>query len=61
MTYVWLVFAPATPDTIKAQWIVANPGINGWFDGIPPNLAALAESEAWTLPHVYTEIVPAEP
>lgn len=61
MTYLWIVFAPDTSELIKGQWIAANPGINGWFDGVPPRLAALAEQESWTLPYLYTETVPVEP
>jgi hypothetical protein len=61
MTYTWIVFAEATPEPVKAAWIAANPGVNGWFDGVPPRLAAIAVAEAWTLPHVYVEVVPVEP
>jgi hypothetical protein len=61
MTYTWIVFADPTSEPVKAAWIAATPNLNGWFDGIPPNLAAIAEAEAWSLPHVYVETVPVEP
>jgi len=61
MTYVWIVFAADTSELVKEQWIAATADLNGWFDGIPPRLLDLAASEAWTLPHVYVEIVPVEP
>jgi hypothetical protein len=57
MTYTWIVFAVPTPEPVKAEWIAATPDLNGWFDGIPPRLEAIAEAEAWSLPRVYVETV----
>jgi len=59
-TYLWIVFAADTSEATIQQWIAAHPGINGWFNGIPPRLIALAEQEGWSLPHLYTETVTVE-
>jgi len=56
MTQTWLVVEVGVPGDVSLT-LCESLGCNGFFSGVPPFLREIAASEAWVLPHVWTETV----
>jgi len=56
MTQKWLVVEAGVPADVSLT-LCESLGCNGFFSGVPPFLREVAASEAWVLPHVWTETV----
>ena len=56
MTQTWLVVEVGVPADVSLT-LCESLGCNGFFSGVPPFLREVAASEAWVLPHVWTETV----
>jgi hypothetical protein len=56
MTQTWLVVDADMPADVSLT-LCESLGCNGFFSGVPPFLREIAASEAWILPHVWTETV----
>ena len=56
MTQTWLVVEVGVPADVSLT-LCESLGCNGFYAGVPPFLREIAASEAWVLPHVWTETV----
>jgi hypothetical protein len=56
MTQTWLVVDADIPADVSLT-LCESLGCNGFFSGVPPFLREIATSEAWILPHVWTETI----
>ena len=56
MKQKWLVVEVGVPADVSLT-LCESLGCNGFFSGVPPFLREVAASEAWVLPHVWTETV----
>jgi hypothetical protein len=56
MTQTWLVVEVGVPADVSLT-LCESLGCNGFYSGVPPFLREVAASEAWVLPHVWTETV----